>query len=117
MFDELAVRIERHTRSGEPIELLGRLVAAREQHPDRPMLMVRAGGGLMVHLGEGMEAVSEVLVQDLLDWGLVRREYFGQRGSERLVVPADAVTFYGWLLARRGTPIDTVAEEVLRLVD
>jgi hypothetical protein len=33
------------------------------------------------------------------------------------VVPADAVTFYGWFLAQRGTPIGTVTEQVLELVD
>jgi hypothetical protein len=116
-FAELAIRLERHSRSAALVELFGRFVAAREQHPHRPILVTRTFGGVMAHVGDGNVELDEVLLQDLLHWGLVRRQSFGSRAAEQLVVPADAVTFYGWFLAQRGTPIGAVEDEVLKLVD
>src|SRR6476620_11307339 len=116
-YDELAVRLERHSRSAEMVELLGRFVASRERYSDRPILVTRTMSNMLVHLGDGNVRLDEVLLQDLLDLGLVGHDVFGGRGAQRLVVPADAVAFYGWFLAQRATPIDKVEAEVLKLVD
>lgn len=116
-YEEVADRLQRNRRSAELIELLGQFVASRERHPDRPMLVTRTMSGMLVHLGDGNIKLDEVLLQDLLDLGLVRRDVFGARAAERLMMSADAVDFYGWFLAQRGTPIDTVEQEVFTLVD
>jgi hypothetical protein len=116
-YGELGLRLERHARSVELLELLGMFVASRQRHPDRQILVTKMTSGMLVHLGSGNAKLDPVLLQELLDWGLVQRDYFGREAAEHLVVTEEAVAFYDWFLANPKTPIGTVEQEVLRLVD
>lgn len=98
--------------------VFGEIVAALDAHPDDNGVIIRTQtmSGDFLHVANQTVDVSNPVLNDLVEKGLVRIGSYNSRGEPVFEVPADALDFARWRWGQP-TPIEQIDERVVRLVD